>query len=274
MAGGGCFRCLRFLVLSLNLLVLLCGLGLAGLGVWLVAEEHFYLGTVDLFQLSLASLSLLGTGLAIIVFAALGCCGALTSSRCLLGTFSLLLVALAFAQLSIASLIYFKQIDYGVVIEQMTRQTVLEKYQANNTATVLYWDHVQRGLHCCGADGPEDWAESKYGKGKGEAREIGIGMAKEELPFSIPNSCCKEAGNRDCHARILGKEARAGAFFTAGCTQSLVKVLGDHLMYILAAGAGVLLIELLGVSLSLCLCCTLARFSNVHCNLRIEARKA
>ena len=87
-----------------------------------------------------------------------------------------------------------------------------------------------------------------------------------------------------------------------GCTQSLVKVLGDHLMYILAAGAGVLLIgvnsllasnhiypsirsailiyssirpsisihstELLGVSLSLCLCCTLARFSNVHCNIR------
>ena len=26
--------------------------------------------------------------------------------------------------------------------------------------------------------------------------------------------------------------------------------------------------ELLGVSLSLCLCCTLARFSNVHCNIR------
>ena len=116
--------------------------------------------------------------------------------RCLLGTFSLLLVALAFAQLSIASLIYFKvflvsvfkgnpvnlslinvnhtqQIDYGVVIEQMTHQTVLEKYQvqsrfyprkkktykksnisihkhfpiqANNTATVLYWDHVQKGV--------------------------------------------------------------------------------------------------------------------------------
>ena len=32
-------------IFSLNLLVLLCGLGLAGLGVWLVAEEHFYLGT-------------------------------------------------------------------------------------------------------------------------------------------------------------------------------------------------------------------------------------
>ena len=33
------------IVFSLNLLVLLCGLALAGLGVWLVAEEHFYLGT-------------------------------------------------------------------------------------------------------------------------------------------------------------------------------------------------------------------------------------
>ena len=33
------------LFFSLNLLALLCGLALAGLGVWLVAEEHFYLGT-------------------------------------------------------------------------------------------------------------------------------------------------------------------------------------------------------------------------------------
>ena len=69
-----------------------------------------------------------------------------------MGTFSLLLVALAFAQLSIASLSYFKvtflkiyktyknddptqQIDYGVVIEQMTRQTVLEKYQVPSLFT-------------------------------------------------------------------------------------------------------------------------------------------
>ena len=36
---------MQMIVSSLNLLVLLCGLALAGLGVWLVAEEHFYLGT-------------------------------------------------------------------------------------------------------------------------------------------------------------------------------------------------------------------------------------
>ena len=36
---------IQMLFFSLNLLVLLCGLALAGLGVWLVAEEHFYLGT-------------------------------------------------------------------------------------------------------------------------------------------------------------------------------------------------------------------------------------
>ena len=45
--------------------------------------KYLFLIAVDIFQLSLASLSLLGTGLAIIVFAALGCCGALASSRLL-----------------------------------------------------------------------------------------------------------------------------------------------------------------------------------------------
>ena len=46
-------------------------------------NKYLFLIAVDIFQLSLASLSLLGTGLAIIVFAALGCCGALASSRLL-----------------------------------------------------------------------------------------------------------------------------------------------------------------------------------------------
>ena len=103
-----------------------------------------------------------------------------TIPRCLLGTFSLLLVALAFAQLSIASLIYFKvffasksflfqsqgglfftsesllfcilqyiarprivtspqQIDYGVVIGQMTSQTVREKYQVLSFLLIEYF---------------------------------------------------------------------------------------------------------------------------------------
>jgi len=265
MAATGCFACLRFLVLSLNLVVLLAGLALAALGGWLVAEEHIYLGTAELSSLSSSSLALLCSGIAAIALAALGCCGALATSRCLLGTFSLLLVSLAFAQLSLAALVYFKQVDYGVVVEHMAEQTVQEKYQVNNTATVKYWDHVQRGLSCCGARGPEDWATSEFGRGRGSAREIGIGAGEEELPYGIPSSCCREEGSSNCSSRAAPGEVLGATWHTQGCSASLEGELGEHLMYILAAGAGVLTLELLGVSLSLCLCCTLAR---------IEARKA
>lgn len=266
MEGRGCFACLSFLVISLNTVVLLAGLSLTVLAGWLVAQEHLYLGTADLQSLSTPALVLLASGLAVVTLGALGCCGALATSRCLLGTFSLLLLSLTFAQLSAGLLVYYKKLDYGVVVEHMARETVQEKYQTNNTATVLYWDHVQAGLQCCGSSGPGDWSTSSYSSGhSGQAREIGIGAGKEELPFLIPPSCCRNPGSHNCSAPVRGQEAMGGSFYTQGCSSSLKAVLGDHFIYILCAGAGLLLLEVLGVCLSLCLCCTLAR---------IEARKA
>lgn len=265
MAGVGCFSCLRFLVVSLTTLVLLTGLGLAALGAWLVAEEHVYLGTASLSSLSLPSLSLLCTGLCVLLVATMGCCGALAASRCLLGTFSLLLVTLVFGQLSVAGLVYFKQLDYGLIVKHVAQQTVQEKYQTNNTATLLYWDHVQTGLSCCGAEGPEDWAESEFGRASGEAREIGIGAGQVNQPFSVPLSCCRVEGDTRCSILVLGTDNLGDTFHSKGCTEELVSVVGEHLVYGLAAGLGLVLTEVLGLSLSLCLCCTLAR---------IEARKA
>jgi len=265
MAGTGCFSCLRFLVASLNLLVLLLGLGLTALGAWLVAEEHIYLNTVDLSSLSIPALALLFSGVGVILVAAIGCCGALATSRCLLATFSLLLVTLVFGQLSLAGLLYFKHLDYGLIVKHVAQQTVQEKYHSNNTATLLYWDHVQRGLSCCGALGPKDWADSQFGRGT-EAREIGIGADKEKLPFTLPLSCCRLPGSTNCTLPVPNRNSlNRDIFFSKGCGDKLVSVLGEHLVYILSAGLGLLIIELLGLSLSLCLCCTLAR---------IEARKA
>lgn len=265
MAGSGCFSCLRFLVVSLNTLVLLTGLGLTALGSWLVAEEHVYLGTASLSSLSLPSLSLVSTGLCVLLVAFIGCCGALTSSRCLLGTFSLLLVTLVFGQLSVAGLLYFKQLDYGTIVKHVVQQTVQEKYQTNNTGTVLYWDHVQTGLSCCGVSGPGDWAQSQYGRQSGEAREIGIGAGQLDEPFAVPLSCCRKKEDTDCSILVLGSENLGNIFYSKGCADELVSVVGEHLVYGLVAGLGLVLTEVLGLSLSLCLCCTLAR---------IEARKA
>merc|ERR1712080_752861 len=200
---------------SLNTVVLLAGLVLTALGGWLVAEEHLYLGTGcftlhygDIASLSTSTLVLLGSGLAVILLAAIGCCGALATSRCLLATFSLLLVTLAFGQISVAGLVFFKQLDYGHLVKHMAKEIVQEKYHANNTATVLYWDHVQTGLSCCGAEGPEDWEHSHYTLlMEGEVREIGIGAGQESHHFSIPPSCCRVPGNPNCTEPVTRKDA-------------------------------------------------------------------
>ena len=85
---------------------------------------------------------------------------------------------------------------------------VTEKYDPNNTATVLYWDTIQQGvgnaylqfnnspencfqLACCGSSGPPDWASSIYNGYQENMKEIGIGAAVAVKPYNIPLSCCR-----------------------------------------------------------------------------------
>jgi len=95
--------------------------------------------------------------------------------------------------------------------------------------------------------------------------EIGIGAGQLDEPFAVPLSCCRKKEDTDCSILVLGSENLGNIFYSKGCADELVSVVGEHLVYGLVAGLGLVLTEVLGLSLSLCLCCTLAR---------IEARKA
>ena len=83
-AHGGCFSFLKFLVFTVNFLLWLVGLGVLGVSLWLLFDSDPYLQTsadqkTDYY---LASYILLGVGALVSIMGFLGCCGALTTSRC------------------------------------------------------------------------------------------------------------------------------------------------------------------------------------------------
>ena len=107
MGSSCCYSCLKVIVFTVNLVVMLVGLSMAGLAVWLLVSEHLYLSSSleDFFLVTCAALSV---GLLMALLAFMACCGAITSSRCFLGMFVISLVAMMVGQVAVAVLLYFK----------------------------------------------------------------------------------------------------------------------------------------------------------------------
>jgi len=267
-----CYSCLKASVLVVNMLVLFLGLAVTGLSCWLLVSEHLLLSTPP-SSLSLPPSLTLGLGLIVSTTAFLGCCGALTTSRCLLTLFTLLLTLATLGELTLVVLLTFKEVSPAPLVSLAVRQTVEEKYTGRNTGVVLYWDNVQQGLGCCGAEGPRDWENSIYNGDIQETREIGIGSAfTVRPPFHLPLSCCRNLSDpmtlQSCQSSSFTPSSYNSTFnrsiyFDEGCSDKILGVLTANLNYLLFAGLGLLLLELFGIVFSAWLCCTIQRIDDI-----------
>jgi len=248
-------------------LVLLTALALTTTSLWLLVVEEIYLekaGWRDSPALAtLVALSPQVLGLALGLIAFLGCCGAITASRCLLGMFLTLLLLLVGGQVATAALLYLQEISVLPLLREGVRETVRAKYHTNNSATLLYWDHLQQGLECCGSSGPLDWALSLHNGYTANTKEIGIGgPASLALPFTIPSSCCRNMADPLCSGTLLPRLRPApdpSVYFTQGCYSRLAGLLQDNLLLLASSALGVLLLEVIGVVAACCLCCPSSR---------------
>jgi len=256
----GCRGCCRALLAVVSGLVLLVALFLTTASLWLLVVEQLYLEKAGWKEApALATLAALIAGLVLGLVAFLGCCGAITASKCLLGFFLSLLMLLTAGQLATAALLYLQEISVEPLLRAGVEETVKEKYHLNNTATRLYWDHLQQGLQCCGSAGPLDWALSVHNGYTMNTKEIGIGgPASLSLPFTIPSSCCRDTSDPLCSGTLLSRlrpSPDPSIYYTQGCLGRLSSLVNDNLVLFASAAFGFLLLELLGLIAGCSLCC-------------------
>jgi len=265
MCSSCCYSCLKVTVFLVNLLVMLVGLCVAGVAVWLLVSEHLYLDS-SWDQLSLATIVLLTVGLLISLLAFLGCCGAITRSKCLLGMFVISLLSLLIAEVVVAVLIYFKELDLRPLLKSGVNEIVSEKYHYNNTGTTIYWDTIQQQFECCGSSGPVDWAHSLYNGYNENTKEIGIGAQETALPFTIPSSCCRNMADPLCSRTITPKFKTVideSVYFSEGCLRKALSFISSNSLYLLVAGIIIITVEILGIMFSTCLCCTIKKIEDM-----------
>ncbi|KAL3998579.1 Tetraspanin family protein [Acanthocheilonema viteae] len=263
--GRGCFWALRSIVFLLNLLFWLSGLFILALGLWLLLDRsvndiltaNSSSQTSDHFPL--ICYLLIGTGILMALIGGLGCCGAWRLNQGMLVGFFIILLLVFCLQLVAAILAYSQQEFIKRYIDQSMYRIVQELY-ATQPAYKELFDNIQSEFKCCGVRGYRDWLYSSWGRDIPGKTELGIGYSDIG---KVPQSCCNEQGMRDyptdCGLTFDKLELRTYEPFmhSKGCSEAIYDAANSHLDIVIAVCVIMGTAELVGMFLTMLLCCWL-----------------
>eukprot|EP00092_Neocalanus_flemingeri_P104009 GFUD01133167.1.p1 GENE.GFUD01133167.1~~GFUD01133167.1.p1 ORF type:complete len:141 (-),score=40.13 GFUD01133167.1:4-426(-) len=140
MSGTGCYNCLRFLVVTVSMLVMTAALCLVSGTSWVVVNTELYRqgGQGSYTNISLLTVALLVVGGTVVLLATVGCCGALTQSRGMVAVFCICLMAIVVGEVTLVVMVWLEQFDYHSLLTEAIRRTVITKYQPDNLAMITY----------------------------------------------------------------------------------------------------------------------------------------
>ncbi|XP_053384589.1 tetraspanin-18-like [Mercenaria mercenaria] len=251
-----------FLILS-NIIFLIVGGGLSGVGVWMMTdpkiETYFDILNVDQSSSSFKRIcyALLAVGIFALLVAFLGCCGAVQKSKCLLTLFLILVGVITVMEAGLGVMVVVSK-DSATAIPVLSalmsdmqdklrtqlKQSVTEHYLPD-TLLGTTWDNVQIELECCGATGPEDYKNSRW-----------TNETRPETDY--PDTCCvlmsKEAAVPEPSNKLLCHFGTAGFYFETGCYDKMIGWFQDNSMYIIASAGAVFVIEVVGFVSAFIIC--------------------
>uniref|UniRef100_A0A8D0G6H7 Tetraspanin n=1 Tax=Sphenodon punctatus TaxID=8508 RepID=A0A8D0G6H7_SPHPU len=210
-----------------------------GFGIWILVDKTSFISVLQASSTSLkvGAYILVGVGGVTMLMGFLGCIGAVNEIRCLLGLYFSCLLLILIAQIAAGLLIYFQR-DAVSVISFLC-------------LGLLMW-HLLKMLSCCGWTGPENWTEN----------EILVNRSLTSYPCSCSSgSDVKQPERGFCDLETPANQTKLPVNWPVhnkGCKDNVQSWLQDNLGIILGVCAGVAVIELLGMVLSISLC------KNIH----------
>lgn len=266
MALNDCCRCVKFFFVLINLLITIIGLVVLGCALWLFFDTFHYLQIAQPTneEYYRGTYLLMGVGILMTVVGFLGCVGACRESPCMLGTFFTLVLLIFVAEIASIVWIHMNRDKLRDELRNSIAAAVREEYGKLPPRTEAL-DVIQSQLHCCGGNGPRDWAKSYYNNGDDSKSglELGVqGIASAVGIFKVPPSCCTtDPEDASCKASTqlpLSGEI-SGVISQEGCGDRLLEFLEDHTWVVLGVVASIMVVEVLALMIALSLCITVLR---------------
>jgi len=260
----GCMSNLvKYLLFTTNFLIFVLGFTVFGLGIWVVVDKPTFLNLFDKAQAvtdvsdsfdveiyTSAAYILMVVAILVVIISFFGCCGAIKESKCMLGTYFTLILAMFIVMVVGAVLGYSGDLEKTI---KKPLESALKKYkddatQADDPALWGYkeaWNEVQTELKCCGVTDVEDWEQTGV--------EFGFpaGMNK-------PLGCCKVGKDGDidnpeqCRKNQSGSESTT--FYFEGCYTKIKNKIEENQNMVVGVAIGVVVVMFLNMLFSFAMC--------------------
>lgn len=236
--------CAKYLLIVINILFFVLGIGVTVVGTWIIAgktslinlvtnatiqadvsaEENMKNGVEYYF--TFAALIVIGTGALIILLSLVGCFGAIKESKCLLILYASVVILITLAQ-SIGIIL-------SAVFQQKLKTQIGKLFKSSLTHygtephITSIWNTKMNKLECCGVTDYSDFETLNS-------------------TILIPAFCCSKSTST-CNVDSLGKY---DAEDPRGCLEKGLEVITGNMHYAIIVAAAVIVIEILGIAFAL-----------------------
>jgi len=268
----------KYFLFITNILVFVLGVAVLGCGIWVLVDKPSFFSILDDAQdlcgegdnscddivsnisfYTSATYIIIAIAALVILIAFFGCCGAMKESKCLLGTYFTIILALFIVMLIGAILGYSGNFEDTV---KAPFEKALKKYDdrpaeddqsAKNYKSV--WYEVQKELKCCGIDSFKDWQNTT-------GTDFNFPVS-----FNKPEGCCvysREGDSKltpdqveDCRkSNPNDADGQSVGYYFKGCYTAVTDQIESNQDLVVGLTIAVVAVMFLNILFSFALCMT------------------
>jgi len=266
----------KYFLFITNFLVFALGIAVLGCGIWVLVDQPSFFNILDdahdlckegdttcddivsnLSFYSSATYIMIVIAALVILIAFFGCCGAMKESKCLLGTYFTIILALFIVMLIGAILGYSGNFEdtiktpFEKALKKYNDQPAEDDQSAQNYKSV--WNEVQAELKCCGIGSFKDWQNTTD--------------ADFNFPpnFNKPEGCCVWGRDNEkltedqitvCRADNPTDDGSISGFYFKGCYTAFTDKIESNQDLVIGLAIGIVAVMFLNILFSFALCMT------------------
>jgi len=240
----------KYSLFIFNFIFWCAGAAVLGIGIWLLVDANAlqeFTEVVEFDVYAAGPIIFIVAGAVMLVFGFFGCCGAIKESTCLLGTYFTMLLIILGLEVGIGVWAF---INYDSVEEASYDSTY--KLFTTSAYTPEGADSLQQRFKCCG---------SKFNATNPKfACAVYVDFKSVNSEGGIASCACDDEKTGVCGLPSAAMQTACGADATTNiylqdCGQELTTFTEDNIQIIGIVGLAIGLAEIIGMFISICLCC-------------------